>query len=460
MNCELSWTQLLTRRAMMLAGIAACAAGTEMSVEYYLWPSVANTLAMHQFDSAGWSQTMQSAVAWHSIMPVALWSAVMVAAAVLFVPLMISPRCVACKVARAARSSGSSHSSLSLLAVGVVVLATVGCRPFDRPEFEEIDTSETGFLIPLEGETDQQVTFESESYLAKRKVAAKRVQVPHRWVPTGRMYYDGEWLDTVRLIKVDRSPVTREWTADVNSGTKNANEAIWIESKDSVGFSVGFNCTAFIEEEDTARFLYMYRSRSLADMMDSEVRARIQSVAAEAAARYDLDELRSRKQEMVDDVREDVIPFFKERGITITTVGMFGGFTYQNPKIQEAIDETFVAQQKKVVNMALFDAQQKENERIELEAEGQANMARTVAEGEADAIRKLAEATREAQSDPLFVQLKQLEVEHDRIEKWNGEYPSYLFQMGGGSDSPNLLLELPAQSAHTELGKSISSTQH
>lgn len=447
MKRELTWSELMLRRLILLACLVGLAVEADLLVEQYLWPIAANELALRQMESPAWSQTLHTLTALHASLPMSLLGLVLLAAAFLIGPLLLARREQAAQAEAPAAPNSSKQSLLVLAGVVVILAASTGCRPFDRPEFEEIDTSETGFLIPLEGATDQQVAFESETYLAERKVAAKRVQVPHRWVQTGRLYSTGEWMDTVRLIKVDRSPVTREWTADSTSGTKNTNEAIWIESKDSVGFSVGFNCTAFIEEEDTARFLYMYRSRSLADMMDSEVRARIQSVAAETAAKYDLDELRSRKQEMVDDVRADVIAFFKERGITVTTIGMFGGFTYQNPKIQEAIDETFVAQQKKVINIALFDAQQKENERIELEAEGQANMARTIAEGEADAIMKIAEATREAQSDPLFVQLKQFEVERDRIEKWNGEYPNYLFQMDSSSQSPSLMMSLPAQTA-------------
>ncbi|QDU75362.1 SPFH domain / Band 7 family protein [Bremerella volcania] len=447
MKRDFTWSELLCWRLIGLVCLVGFAVEVDLLIEHYLWPIAANELAVRQMESPAWSQALQTLTALHASLPMTLLSLVLMSAVVLIGPLLWARHEAPTPSQAAGRSRSSKRSLLALAGVFVLVATSTGCRPFDTPEFEEIDTSETGFLIPLEGATDKQVAFESESYLAERKVAAKRVQVPHRWVQTGRMYNMGQWMDTVRLIKVDRSPVTREWTADSSSGTKTANEAIWIESKDSVGFSVGFNCTAFIEEDDTARFLYMYRSRSLADMMDSEVRARIQSVAAETAAKYDLDELRSRKQEMVDDVRKDVIAFFKERGITVTTIGMFGGFTYQNPKIQEAIDETFVAQQKKVINMALFDAQQKENERIELEAEGQANMARTIAEGEADAIMKIAQATREAQSDPLFVQLKQFEVERDRIEKWNGEYPSYLLQMDSGSQSPSLMLQLPAQTA-------------
>ena len=324
-------------------------------------------------------------------------------------------------------------------------LIATGCRPYDVPEHMEIDTSETGFLIPLEGDSSDQVAFESERYLEDRKVATKRVRIPHRWVQTGRAWWSGKWIGLVRLVKVDRSPVTREWTADSSSGTSARDQAIWIESKDSVGFSVGFTCTAYIDEDDTARFLYMYRSKSLADMMDTEVRARIQQVAAEVAAMYDLDELRARKLEIIAAVRTNVNPFFTKRGITITTVGMFGGFTYENRMIQEAIDKTFVAQQLKVINLARFQAQQKENERIELAAHATANEVRTIADGRADSIRKIAEATRSAQQDPLFIKLKMLEVEQHRIEKWDGRYPAYLMELGAGqSNTPGLLLQLPA----------------
>jgi hypothetical protein len=117
-------------------------------------------------------------------------------------------------------------------------------RPYDRPEYAEIDTSETGFLIPLEGDSGVQAKFQSEEYLRALKVAAKRVQITHRWSQEGRLPNSGQWIALVRLIKVNRSPVTREWTADATSGTAAKNQAIWIESADSVGFSMGFTCTS------------------------------------------------------------------------------------------------------------------------------------------------------------------------------------------------------------------------
>src|SRR6266513_3037873 len=201
-----------------------------------------------------------------------------------------------------------------------------------------------------------------------------------------------------------------------------------------------------------ARLLYWYPTGSLANVMDTEVRGRMQQVAAEVAARYRLDLLREKKQEISDAVKKDITDFFAQRGVVITTVGMFGGMTYENSEIQKSIDNTIIAQQLKVVNQAKFEAQQRDNDRVELEANAVAERARRIAAGEADAkkiaaqaeaqsIREINRALAEAQQNPLLYQLRSLEVERARVEHWNGQYPTYLLQTG--ATSPNLMLQLP-----------------
>ncbi len=351
------------------------------------------------------------------------------------------------------KRNGSARRLMSLLLVASCGALSSCMKPYDRPEYAEIDTSETGFLIPLEGDSGSQAKFQSEQYLRDLKVAAKRVQITHRWSQEGRLYGDGHWIPTVRLIKVNRSPVTREWTAENKSGTSEKNEAIWIESADSVGFSMGFTCTSFIAEEDAARFLYWYPSGSLEHVMDSEVRGRIQQISAEVAAKYPLDTLRAKKQEISDAVKNDITKFFAARGVTVTTLGMFGGMTYENGEIQKAIDNTIIAQQLKVVNEARFDAQRRENDRIELEANATAERARRIAAGEADAkkiaaaaeaqsIRDVNAALAEAKENPLLYQLRSLEVERARVQQWNGQYPTYY--VGTGGAAPTMLLPAPA----------------
>jgi hypothetical protein len=369
-----------------------------------------------------------------------------------------------------------SHAHLQVLAamlwpVSLVMLGSGCVRQYDRPEYLEVDTSETGFLIPLEGDTTEQVKFQSEDYLKQHKVATKRVQISHRWSQEGRWPTDGKWIAIVRLVKVNRSPVTREWmtlqTTTSGGAIQRTDKAIWIESGDSVGFSMGFTCTAFIPEEEASKFLYWYPTGSLADVMDKEVRARIQQAAGEVAAKYPLDGLRARKQEISDAVKIDVTNFFATRGVTITTVGMFGGMTYENPEIQKAIDQTFIAQQLKVVAEAKFEAQKKENERMELEAQGIAEKSRreamgladarkTSAAGEAEAICVINAAALEAQQNPLLLQLKTLEVEKARIEKWDGRYPQmWLGGSGNGGFTPSLLMQVPPL-GRTELSPTAS----
>lgn len=308
----------------------------------------------------------------------------------------------------------------TLLVMLSAFLLLPSCKPYQTPVFREVKNNETAFMIPLEGNVKDQAKFDSIEYLESNKVSAKRLEIPTRWNQTGRGY-DGEWIPTVIVITVDRSPVTRNWQAG-SGGTAKEDQAIWVESSDSVGFSMGFNCTAYIEEKDTATFLYKYSSGSLENVMDSEIRGRIQQIAAEESAKYPLDALRDKKNEIAAAVRADIIPFFAKRGITITTVGMFGGMTYENPEIQKSIDKVFVSQQEKNIALAKFEAQKKENERIILAAEGSAKQRQIEADAEAKAITSLTNAV--AQGGNNYLALKALEVQLKQTEKWNGQLPT------------------------------------
>src|SRR5476651_1609551 len=131
-------------------------------------------------------------------------------------------------------------------AIALIAAALLGVtfiRPYDVPEFIEVDSSESAFLIPLEGDTGNQAAFHSVKFLEEKKVATKRVQITHRWQQMGYLPRSGKYVGTVRLIKVDRRPITREWTKSPKSGTSSKDEAIAVESKESVNFSMGLSCT-------------------------------------------------------------------------------------------------------------------------------------------------------------------------------------------------------------------------
>lgn len=346
------------------------------------------------------------------------------------------------------RKSYAATMCVVMLLVGMFTPGCACIRPFDTPEYEMIAPNETGFLIPLEGDTGKQAKFDSAAKVAEMKIAQKRVQIKHRWVQDGRVVMgfgknNGHYVGLVQLLKVNRMPVTRQWTSEKSTGTSAADQGIWVESKDSVGFSTGFSVTAMVEEPNAAMFLYRYQTKSLSQVMDTELRARVQSVVASTAAEYDMSELREKKGEMLSALKADILPFFKERGISITTVGMFGGFEYENPKVQASIDQVFISQREKEVAKALLDAQADKNRRIEKEAEAIANKEREIARGIADGKRAVLAVANEAAKSPVFLKLREFEVEEQRIQKWDGKYPTYMMNLGGGGAKPMLMINAP-----------------
>lgn len=356
---------------------------------------------------------------------------------------------------------------LAAVLIAVTLSVTNGCSMFMKPYHEavlvDVDTSETPFLIELENDNEQ-ATLSTEESLRKKLVVSRRIEIPHRWKPQGReiLFYNGEWIPSARIICVDKQPVTREWVK-----TAQKDDAIWVESNDSVGYSTGFNITARIATDDDAvKFLHNYPPRGkrivktktgeftvhviqLEDIIDQEIRARVQKVYADLAAAHDMDVLRTKKVELMEAVRADIVPFFKKKGITIPTIGQFGGFEYENKLNQLAIDKVFQEQQDKVVAKAEADAAEVRKLALKRVGEGEGDRIFEKKFREAKGIRAIADAKayeiEKAKADlDTYLALKRLEIERKKLEAWDGKYPAYLFQ---GASSSNMLLELPGPQA-------------
>lgn len=295
---------------------------------------------------------------------------------------------------------------LTLIALATIALA--GCKPVNIPDVKTIEPSQTAFLVPLEGETSKQSSFDSEAFYTKSKVATKRVTISKRWRQTGRAWFAGEWIPEMRLLVVERKPETREWVSDKGDDT---NAGIRSESRESIGFLAGMNISAQIDEPDAAKFLYRYNNKPLHAIMDDEIRARIEGKFVEQCSKYDLDQLLLNKQLIMDAVRTDVIPYFRERGITITVLGLKGNFVYAD-NIQESINAKFTAEQQKIAQIDVN--------------------AKNVAKAEADA--KVAQLM----ANPQVRLLKQYELMEKQIDlyksNWKGDMPNTLV-LGSGSNN-------------------------
>lgn len=292
-----------------------------------------------------------------------------------------------------------------LLVIIMTSILLTGCRkPYDKPEFVTIEASQTAFLIPLVGDSTTQSAFESEELLAEAKVATKEIQIPHRWVQTGRKHWIGEWKPSATLIVVERKPVSRSWESGDSTST-SANKAIFGETSDQIGVYVGMNCTAMIEEKDAAKFLYRYNNTPLETVIDTDIKKLVEDRFNIETAKYTSTELGAKKGEIMEAVKDYVIPYFKEYGITITVLGMKEGVSYENNEIQKAIDAKFASEQELVI-------QQNKND---------ANIAK--AEAEAQAMIMIAEAEAKA-NDLLSQSLTDNLLEKMYFEKWDGKLPT------------------------------------
>lgn len=279
----------------------------------------------------------------------------------------------------------------------MMMLFTSCVKPFQEKIYVQIEPNETAFVLPLEGSNkSDQKQFESVAFLNEKKVAAKRIQVPTRWHKSGRRNYNGRWIPTVRIITVDRTPITREWTEDGESGTSRSNQAIKAESKESIEFSIGVTLTAYVDEQDAARYLYYYAGKPLSEIIDLNVRSYVQGQLTKEFASDYLAVCRSKKKEIFDRLYESAKVVFAKKGITIDYIGAAGGLNYMDASIQESINKKFSAEME---YSAMIEKRKAAQE-----------------------FAKAAEASKKQLR--LDIELMNAQANLKRAEKWNGQLPS------------------------------------
>ena len=308
----------------------------------------------------------------------------------------------------------------SLFAAVAVCTALTGCGPYPAEHAVEVKNNETAFVVPLEGDTKaKQAQFMSIEYLEKAKVATKRITIPLRKRSLGRAWFDYEWIPLARVIVVDRAPVTCQWLE------KNG---IMVESLDSVGFTAGVNCTGMIKEEDAAKFLYYYPGNSLSDVMNKNVKGFIQNVLAREFGSRNLSKCQQEKKDIVLGLSKELTAHFAQYGITISSVGIADGMSYDNAEVQKTIDAVFVNETR---------VKQAEQEREAQKIINEKDL--SIAQNERAKAEEFAKAA-EAQTKMIELKIRQMEAEArlESAKRWDGETPSgvvpanspFLFQFG------------------------------
>ncbi len=317
-----------------------------------------------------------------------------------------------------------------LLAVTVFV---AGCAPVKVLDVVEIKPNETAWAIPLDGSSQSgQVKFNSIDFLNAKKVPAKRIMVDKVSRSIGRMYWDIQWIPAVRVITVDRSLITREWTDSVNTGSKAKQEGIGVVTKDSVQLRVGLTVTASIDEDDASTYLYYHGEKPLSLVMDQNIRS---FAVAELTRQYGdltLADAQTKGTQIYTALFDDAKKAFKAKGITIQYLGNAEGLTYSDPKVQAAINQSYQAGQ---------DAKTAQMEQSAAVIRNQTTV--LTAQATADAASKMF-AVQEASkfNNQLQIALLEAQARMKMAEKWSGNLPASILP----SDSP-LLLNMGTHSA-------------
>jgi len=236
-----------------------------------------------------------------------------------------------------------------MLMVLLMVVGMLGCMgPAKVEQFEEIGPNETAFVIPLEGDSlGDQAQLQSVAFLESKKVSAKRISLPLREKSTGRGWWSYTYIPAAVVIKVDRAPVTREWTMEKQTGTEARNQAISVESKESIGYQLGVVVTAMVEEQNAALFLFKFAGKPLAQIIDTNIRADAAEFLTSQFGQMSLDDARLKKTEVFDAMTKFVTEKYAALGITIMTMGSSEGLIYDDDKIQQAINDAWSAEREK-----------------------------------------------------------------------------------------------------------------
>ena len=329
-----------------------------------------------------------------------------------------------------------TRGMLYIVAIVFVVVSLAACGPAQIEHTKQFTARDTVYVIPLEGKTkEEQRKFQSIEFLELNRIGVKRITIPTRKKDTGRMPWDYEWIETDAVIVVDRSPVTREWTARADTGSSKEDKAVWVQSLDNILFGVGVTMTTSVQEKDCSKFLYFNAGRTLAEITDSNIRGHITSLLS---SKFGTLPHGNAQQMMEQPITKDGKPvelpktcltersrvakevfdeakkyWLDNYGITIDNFGLAEGFTYRDPKIQASINANFAAGMKIQEERNNNEAQAAINQREIDKAEAAKNSAKKFAEA--------AEArTKQVQLD---IQRMEAEARLNMSTRWDGKLP-------------------------------------
>jgi hypothetical protein len=218
----------------------------------------------------------------------------------------------------------------------------------------------SAFWIPDTGNNrDNQAQLDSQDYLEKNKIAAKRFIIPH-----AKLSGSGGWggwdayVPSGRLILVDRTTYSHEWVDSHDRGSSKNKEGFPCQTSEGINITTGVSVGARVDEADAAKFLYnfgvqgpktgtnindpqvifqsVYYGRSLAEVMQDVGRRKIQTLVCNEIGARDFVAANKDTVKIMEAVEKKAVDYFKAVGIQITFIGWADTFAFDE-KVQRRL---------------------------------------------------------------------------------------------------------------------------
>jgi regulator of protease activity HflC (stomatin/prohibitin superfamily) len=208
------------------------------------------------------------------------------------------------------------------------------------------------------------------------------------------------------------------WTRSLSEGNP-LNEEITFTIKGNMAISVDVSLAYQLDGAKVPHFYVQFRSDDLATFTHGFLHNVTRDCFNELGGRYELDQIMGDNAEFILAVRTELQKRVGKYGVLIEQFGIIGA-PRPPDAVKTAIDAKIGATQLAV---------QKQNEIMQAEAdakkaiataEGQAQARIKQAEGEAIANERLTRSL-----SPMLLQWRQLQIQADSINKWNGQMPQF-----------------------------------
>lgn len=240
-----------------------------------------------------------------------------------------------------------------------------------------------------------------------------------------------------QIIEFPTYVQTVKWTSDVNEGHP-LNEELIFNSKEGQEVRADVSLSYAIDTTRVPEFYVKYRVLDLDKFTHGILKDIVRNSLNEVASTYTLEDIYGEnKAKFLREVRDRVQDAVTPVGVGIQQFGFIG-----KPRFTAAIEQAIIQK-----TQAITEAERARNQL----AVTQAEMAKTVAEAEGEARSQIERARGEAESNrlrvasitPQLLELKRLENERARIEKWNGDVPRMVV-----GEKSGFLMQLPTDVSH------------